>query len=335
MRRWLARLCVLLAIAMLPVPSARAAQPSGSVPRIGFLTATPLTSPETQASRDAFLRGLREHGYVEGRDIVVEYRTADARIERLAGLAIELVGLKVDLIVATATPAVRAAQQATTTIPIVGMNMGDPVRDGLVASLARPGGNITGTTFLGPELIAKRFELAKEALATVSRVALLWHPGAFSEQTMRGMLKEADASARALGLHLRFVEVRGPEELDRAFSTLARERTDAVFVFPSTLLFSERQRVVALGARHRVPLLCNAREFAQLGAFMSYGASIAEGARRTASFVDKILKGARPSDLPVEQPTTFELVINLKTARALGITVPPALLLRADQVIDK
>ena len=326
---------MLLAVTLLPAPHMREAQASTALRRIGFLTATPLTSPETRASRDAFLQGLREHGYVEGRDVVVEYRTADARIERLASLAAELVRLKVDLIVATATPAVRAAQQATTTIPIVGMNMGDPVRDGLVASLGRPGGNITGTTFLGPELIAKRFELAKEALATLSRVAILWHPGAFSEQTMRGMLKEADASARALGLHPRLLEVRDPESLDRAFSTLARERAEAVFVFPSTMLYSERQRLVALAARHRVPLLCNAREFAQLGAFMSYGASIVEGARRSASFVDKIFKGARPGDLPVEQPTTFELVINLKTAKALGLTVPPALLLRADQVIEK
>jgi putative ABC transport system substrate-binding protein len=189
--------------------------------------------------------------------------------------------------------------------------------------------------FLGPELVPKRFELLKEALPTASRVAILWHPGAFGEQTMRDTVKEAETSARALGLQLRLVEVRGADEFDRAFSTIARERADAVFVFPSTMLFTERKRLVALAAKHRVPLLGNAREFTQLGGFISYGASIPEGARRSASYLDKILKGAKPGDLPVEQPTTFELVINLKTAKALGLTVPPALLLRADQVIEQ
>jgi putative ABC transport system substrate-binding protein len=203
-----------------------------------------------------------------------------------------------------------------------------------VASLARPGGNVTGTTFLGPELVSKRFELLREALPTAARVAILWHPGAFGEQTMREMVKEAEASARALGLQLRLVEVRAPGELDRAFTTIAGERADVVFVFPSAMLFNERKRLVALAARHRVPLLGNAREFAELGGFASYGAPVLDGHRRGAAHVDRILKGARPGDLPVEQPTTFELVINLKTAKALGLTIPPALRLRADQVIE-
>jgi putative tryptophan/tyrosine transport system substrate-binding protein len=214
------------------------------------------------------------------------------------------------------------------------MSMGDPVRDGLVASLAKPGGNITGTTFLGPELVPKRLELLKEALPKVSRVAILWHPSAFGEQTMADMWKQAEASARALGLQLRRVEVRGPDEFDRAFSTIIRERPQALFVFPSTMLFLERRRLVELATKHRVPLLGNAREFAVLGGLMAYGASITESARRSATFVDKILKGARPGDLPVEQPTKFELVINLKTAKALGLTIPKTLLLQADQVIE-
>ena len=265
---------------------------------------------------------------------MVEYRAADGKLERLSGLASELSRLKVDLIVAGATPGTRAAQQATSTIPIVGVNMGDPVRDGFVASLAKPGGNITGTTFLGPELVPKRLELLRQALPGASRVAILWHPGAFGEHTMRDMLKEAEASAQALGLRLRLVEVREPAELDRAFSTVARERPDALFVFPSAMLFGERRRLVGLAAKHRVPLLGNAREYALLGGLIAYGASIPDAARRSASYVDKILKGARPGDLPVEQPTKFELVINMKTAKALGLTIPSAVLARADEIIQ-
>ena len=310
------------------------AQQAGKVARIGFLLTGSLAYPETQATIEAFRQGLGEHGYIEGQNIVVEYRAADGMIERLPALATELTRLKVDLIVAGATPGARAAQQATTTIPIVGVSMGDPVRDGLVASLAKPGGNVTGTTFLGPELVPKRLELLKEALPGVSRVAVLWHPGAFGEQTMRDMWKEAEASARTLGLKLRRVEVRGPDEFDLGFSTITRDRAQALFVFPSTMLFNERRRLVALAAKHRVPLVGNAKEFAMLGALVAYGASLQESARRAATYVNKILKGARPADLPVEQPTKFELVINLKTAKTLGLTIPQSLLQRADQVID-
>ncbi len=283
---------------------------------------------------EAFRQGLRERGYVEGQNIVIEYRSADGKIERFARLATELVRLKVDLIVAGNTPMARAAQQATTTIPIVAGAMGDPVGDGLVASLSRPGGNITGLTFLGPELVPKRLGLLKEAIPRISRVAALWHPGAFGERTTQDMLKETDAAARSLGVHLQLVEVRGPNELDRAFSTMTKERGEALMMFPSTMLFNERRRIVDLAAKSRLPAMYPARQFVELGGLISYGASLTDLTRRAAIYVDKILKGAKPADLPVEQPSKFELVINLKTAKALGLTIPPSLLGRADEVIQ-
>ena len=314
-------------------PLAARAQ-TAKVARIGYLITGALESPETRMNRDAFRLGLTELGYIEGRNIVIEYRAADGKIERLPGLATELVGLKVDLIVALATPAGRAAQQATTTIPIVVTAMGDPVRDGLVASLARPGGNITGTTFLGPELVPKRLSFLRELLPTISRVAVLWHPGAFSEPTIREMLNEVAQAARTLGVQLQLVEVRSADEFDHAFTTMVGARAEALFQFPSTLLFNERRRIVDLAARHRLPAMFNAREFVQLGGLIAYGANLAELNRRAAAYVDKILKGAKPSDLPVEQPTKFELFINLKTANALGLAVPDRLLVGADEVIE-
>lgn len=321
-------------VALLVGPLAAEAQQSAKVARIGSLTTGSLESPETRASLDAFRQGLHERGYVEGQNILIEYRAANGNIERLPGLAKELVRLKVDVIVAGATPAARAAQQATTTIPIAAVAMGDPVRDGLVTSLARSGGNITGSTFLGPELVPKRLALLKEALPKVSRVGVLWHPDAFGERTMRDMLNETEAAARPLGLQLQLVEVRGPDEFDRAFSMIMPERPDALFVFPSALLFGERRRIVALAEKHRLPSMFNAREFVELGGLIAYGTSILDLNRRAAAYVDKILRGAKPGDLPVEQPTKFELVINLKTSRTLGITIPQSLLLRADEVIE-
>jgi ABC-type uncharacterized transport system substrate-binding protein len=315
-------------------PLGARAQQAARIARIGYLITGALESPETKINRDAFRQGLNELGYIEGRNIVIEYRSADGKIERLPGLATELVGLRVDLIVAQATPAGRAAQQATTTIPIVVTAMGDPVRDGLVASLARPGGNITGTTFLGPELVPKRLSFLRELLPTISRVAVLWHPGAFSEPTIREMLNEVAQAARRLGVQLQLVEVRSADEFDHAFTTMVGARAEALFQFPSTLLFNERRRIVDLAARHRLPAMFNAREFVQLGGLIAYGANLAELNRRAAAYVDKILKGAKPSDLPVEQPTKFELFINLKTARALGLAVPDRLLVGADEVIE-
>jgi ABC-type uncharacterized transport system substrate-binding protein len=315
-------------------PLNAAAQPAGKVWRIGWLLTGSLESPETRLLRDAFREGVRERGYIEGQNIVIEYRPADGRIERFPRLASELVRLKLDLIIAANTLAARAAQQATTTIPIVVPVMGDPVGDGLVASLARPGGNITGLTFLGPELVPKRVGLLKEALPRVSRVAALWHPGGYSEGTTRNMVKQTEAAAQTLGVQLQLVGVRGPDELDRAFSTMTREHADALIVFPSPMLFNERRRIVDLAVQHRLPSISVGREFVELGGLIAYGASIPGLVRRSAIYVDKILKGAKPGDLPIEQPTKFELVINLKTAKTLGLTIPPAVLARADEVIQ-
>ena len=319
---------------LLAAPLAAAAQQPARVARIGYLVSGSLESPEARASLDAFRQGLREQGYVEGQNLLIEYREADGKLERLPGLALKLARLKPDLIVAGATPAARAAKQATTTIPIVAPSMGDPVRDGLVVSLARPGANLTGSTFLGPELVPKRLELLKEALPKVSRVAVLWHPRAFGERTMKDMWTEIEAAVRTLAVQLQPAQVEGPDELDHTFTATGRGRPEALFTFPSTMLFSQRRRIVALAAKHRLPSMFNAREYVELGGLMGYGASISDLARRAAIYVGKILKGAKPGDLPIEQPTKFELVINLKTAKALGLTILPSLLLRADQVIE-
>jgi putative ABC transport system substrate-binding protein len=323
-----------LAGGLLAAPLAAEGPQAGSVARIGYLVFSPLESPETRVALDAFRQGLRERDYVEGQNIAIEYRSADGKIERFPGLATELARLKVDLIVAPNTPAARAAQQATTTIPIVASAMSDPVGDGLVASLARPGGNITGLTFLGPELVPKLLGLLTEALPKVTRVAALWTPGELGKPTTRDMLKGTEAAARALGVQLQLVGVRGPDEFDRAFSTMTKERAEALLVFPSPLLYNERRRIVDLVTKHRLPSMYNAREQVELGGLIGYGASITDLLRRGATLVDKILKGAKPGDLPVEQATKYELVINLKTAKALGLTIPSSLLQRADQVIE-
>ena len=325
----------IMTLGLIPVwPLAVRAQQSKNIPRIGFLTTGSIELPETRASLKAFYQGLREHGYIDGQNILVEVRAADSKVERFPALASELVRLNVDLIVASNSLAARAAQQATTTIPIVVPVMGDPVGDGLVASLARPGGNITGLTFLGPQLVPKRLALLKEALPTASWIAGLWHPAAYGERTMNDMMNEAVAAARTLGVQLRLVAVHGPDELNQAFSSIAGARADVLFVFPSPMLFTERKRIVDLGAEHRLPIIAMGKEFVQLGGLMSYGADIVDFNRRSATYVDKILKGAKPADLPVEQPTKFELFINLKTAKELGFEIPATLLARADEVIE-
>jgi putative ABC transport system substrate-binding protein len=269
---------------------------------------------------------------VEGQNIAIEYRFAVGNMDLLPGLAAELVRLNVDIIFAATTPAARAAKRATASIPIVSPNMGDPVADGLVASLAHPGGNVTGSTFLGPELVPKRMELLKQALPNASRIALLWHPRAFGEQTMRDMLAQAEAAARSQGLQVQLLEVQRAGDFDRAFATIAQ--ADALVIFPSVMLFVERERISKLAEKHRLPTISVAREYVEVGGLISYGPSIFDLFRRAAGYVDRILKGAKPADLPVEQPTRFELVINLKTAKALGITFPATLLALADQVIE-
>jgi ABC-type uncharacterized transport system substrate-binding protein len=315
-------------------PPVGRAQPAATAARVGFLATGSADSPQVQADLDAFRQGLLALGYSEDRNIVIEMRAADGAIERLPVLAAELARSKVDVIVALATPAGRAAQQTTTAIPIVVSAMGDPVRDGLVASLARPGGNITGNTFLGPELVTKRLSLLKELIPTMSRVAVLWHPGAFSEQTTTAMLKDLADAAGGLGVQLQAVGARSRDEFERAFSEMAQGHADAMLELPSPMFFVEKIQIIDLASRNRLPAMYNAREFVQLGGLIAYGASIQELHRRAAIYVDKILKGAKPSDLPVEQPTKFELFINRKTAQMLGLKLSPTLLATADEVIE-
>jgi len=322
-------LAVILVLRLLAPPAAEAQQAT-QIARIGYLGGSPLNLQ----LHEAFLQGLRDLGYVEGRNFVIEYRSHEGKVERLPALAAELVALKVDVIVAGGTPQAPAAKQATRTLPIVFTAVGDPVTDGLVPSLARPGGNVTGLSALTPELVGKCLEQLKQTLPGVSRVAVLWQPGAFSERTEKDMLKGADVAARALGVQLQFVEARGPADFDRAFSDMTRARAGALTSLGGSMFFNERRRLVDLAAKNRLPALYQQREFVDAGGLMAYGANLADNFRRAAGYVDKILKGTKPGDLPIEQPTKFELVINMKTAKALGLTIPPSLLQRADQVIQ-
>jgi putative ABC transport system substrate-binding protein len=324
-------LLTLLAGALGPPLAAGAQQQAEKIPRIGYLVTNQAAALHMQ---QAFLQGLRDLGYVEGRNLVIEYRNAEGKLERLPALATELVALKVDVIVAGGTPAALAANQATRTLPIVFPVAVDPVTSGLVTSLARPGGNVTGLSALFPELVAKCLEQLKRAVPGVSRVAVLWQPGAVGERTEKDMLNEAEAAGRALGVRLQFVEVRGPADFDRAFSDITRARAGGLTVLGSVMFVNERRRLVDLAAKSRLPAVYVQREFVDAGGLMAYGPNIADLFRRSAVHVDKILKGAKPADLPVEQPTKFDLIINRKTAKALGLTIPPSLLARADQVIE-
>ena len=313
---------------LLAAPLVVEAQQAAKIARIGYLATNP-RAPE------AFLQGLRDLGYIEGRNVMIEYRDAAGKPERFPALAAELVALKVDVIVTAAgTPAAMAAKQATSTIPIVFTAAADPVTSGLVASLARPGGNVTGLSNVTLELTSKWLEVLTQAVPGVSRVAVLWEPGSMPERTQKDIRREADVAARMLGVRLQVVEVGGPADFDQAFSDMTRERAGGVIVMGSTMIIDERRRLVDLAAKHRLPALYTWRWFVDAGGLMAYGPNVADIFRRTASYVDKILKGAIPADLPVEQPTKFDLVINLKTAKALGLTIPPSLLARADQVIE-
>ena len=317
-----------LALGIFVAPLAADAQQQGKVTRLGLLV--PGTASSFAHRIEPFRQQLRELGYVEARNIFIEYRYAEGRAERFPDLAAELVRLKVDIIVTWGTPASRAAKQATSTIPIVMANVGDAVGAGLVASLARPGGNITGSSYLFPEIVAKRFELLKETLP-VTRVAVLVNPA----NPVHGLvLKEIEVAARVLALELQHVEVRDPNEFDRAFSAMTKKRADALVVLDDGMFVHHRARIANLALKSRLPTMYGLREEVEAGGLMAYGVNLPDLARRAAVFVDKILKGAKPVDLPVEQPTRFELVVNLKTAKALGLTIPPSVLIRADEVIQ-
>ena len=311
------------------------AQSGTKIPRIGVLS--PSRSEDASLNRvalKAFVAGLRDLGYVDGQNIIIDRELSEANTNQLREAAIELVNHNVDVIVAMSTTAARPAKQATDVIPIVAIGMADPVNDELVASLARPGGNVTGTSFLGPQLVTKLLQLLSEVAPQHSRVVILWHPRAYRDRTMDGMVKEAEHAAQTLGMILQFVPANSPEEITGVFSAISRDGADALCMFPSPMLFAEYGRIVRIVADKRLPTIYGAREGVELGGLMSYGPNQADLARQTASYVDKILKGAKPAELPVQQPTKFELVINLKTARALGINVPLILQQTADEVIE-
>ena len=280
---------------------------------------------------DVLTEALRELGWVEGENVVFERRYAENRLERLPELAADLVRLKVDVIVATGTLAPLAAKRATSTIPIVMTAAGDPLGTGLVDSLARPGGNITGMSLMVPELGGKRLELLKELLPRLARVAVLWNA---ANPYSPLVFKQVQAAGSILGIEVQSLEVRDPGDFDGAFETVRRQHPDALMTVDDTLTINHRKRIADFAVGQLLPTLQGFREFVTAGALMSYGANVIDLARRAAGYVDKILKGAKPADLPVQQPTKFELVINLKTAKALGITIPPSLLARADEVIE-
>lgn len=315
-----------LATGLLATPRLHA-QPEGKAPRVAYLSASSVQS----APVEAFRQGLREIGYVEGRNILIEYRWADGRLDRLPGPAAELVRLGVNVIVAANTPAALAAKNATSTIPIILVTSGDPVGSGLVASLARPGGNITGLSLMSSLAISgKPLDLLKEAFPAVTHVAVLANP---VNPPTAGLLVETELAARSLGLRLRVVHVREPKEFDDAFNTIKNERVPALLVIADPLVNDNRDRIVAFAATNRLSAIYPYRSFVDAGGLISYGASISDLSRRAATCIDRILKGAKPADLPVEQPTKFELIINAKTAKTLGIIIPQSLLLRADEVV--
>ena len=319
----------LLGGAVAAVPLAVAAQEARKLPRIGFLG-------NSTASLEANLVGpfresLRNLGYVEGRNISIEYRWAEGNYDRFPTLIAELIALKVDVIVTAGTPAALAVKKATASIPLVMVAVGDPVGTGLVASLGRPGGNVTGLTSIAPELEGKRLELLKEALPRVSRVAVLWNP---ANAYQIGSEKEVQAAAKVLRISVVSLPVRNPEELGNAFAAIPREHADAILVLADRLFLHNRERIADFAIKNRLPGMNAYRELVEAGGLMSFGPSYAMMHRQAATYVDKILKGAKAGDMPIEQPAKFELVMNLKTAKALGLTIPQSLLLRADEVIQ-
>ena len=331
MNRRSATLALIAGAASLPLgPRRVTAQQPGRVYRIGYLS-TP-TRQSVARALDAFLRKLRELGLVEGQNLTIEYRWAEGNVERLPDLAAELVRLKVDLIVAPAASAALAAQKATSSIPVVMIFPIDPVKSGLVKSLRRPGGNVTGTTSaLGNEITGKQLQLLTDAVPGTSRVAMLWNS---SVQESAVQVREAEAAAQSMGIQLQAVPARGPEDLDSALAAMARGRAQALLVSNDSTFLVHGARIAELALKGRLPTMCSFREYVDAGSLMAYAVNMADFIGRAAGYVDRILKGANPADLPVEQPTKFELVINLKTAKALGITLSPAFLQRADDVIQ-
>jgi putative tryptophan/tyrosine transport system substrate-binding protein len=304
-----------------------AAQQPARIARIGFLH--PGTAPN--ASADVFRQTLHDLGYVEGRDVTIEFRWAEGRMDRLSPLAAELVALKVDVIVVGTTPAIKAVAEKTKTIPIVMTVVADPVADGLVQSLGRPGGNVTGLTIISPELSGKRIELLKEAVPRLARLAVLWNP---ANPTHASALRESQATAKALGLQALPVAVRAAGDVDGAFATIARERATALFVLDDAILFIERQLISDLALKNRLPMVSGISGYADAGGLMTYGARQTDLYHRAAIIVDRILKGAKPANLPIEQPSSFEFVLNLKTAKSLGLAIPDSVLWRADRLIE-
>ena len=321
------RLALLAMLALVALPAApAAAQSPAPSHRIGYLTVS-----AQPAREEIFRQELRRLGYTEGQNLTIEYRAAEGRFERLPALAAELVGLKVDVLVTVVTQASLAAKKATGTIPIVMVGVGDPVGTGLVASLARPGGNVTGNSTTAAEVVGKQLELVRELRPKASRVGVLWNPAnaVFQKQA----LGEAKAAAAKLKLRLQIAEARGPAEFDRAFATIAGQRVDAVLVIGDPVFNAHASELAELAVKHRLPAVSSAREYVERGFLMTYGPSFADAHRLSAAYVDRILKGARPADLPVEQITKFELFINARTARVIGVSVPQALVARADHVI--
>jgi putative ABC transport system substrate-binding protein len=318
-----------LAGGLLATPLAAEGQRAGKAPQIGVLGAT---RPEDLPQLEGLRHGLRERGYVEGQDIVIEYRWAQGRFERLPGLAAELVGLKPAMIVALVTQASLAARKATSTIPIVMVAVGDPIGAGLVASLARPGGNVTGNSSISPEVVGKSLELLTEVAPGRRRVAILWNPANAVFQAQ--MVKAAEAASHRLGLQAQVIAASDARAIDKAFQAMARERAEALAILSDPVFIAERSRIASLAAKSRLPSVSGFREYAEAGGVAAYGPDFYEVYRGAATYVDRILKGAKPGDLAVEQPTKFELVVNLRTARALGVTIPPSLLQRADRVIE-
>ena len=319
-----------LPAALLAAPLAAAAQQK--VYRIGFLLTVAPEDPALPGVTEAFRQGLREHGWVEGQNVTVEYRYARGTPELFPELAADLVRIGVDVILVGPGPAALAAKKATSTIPIVFAAAINPVATGLVASLARPGGNVTGVSlFAGPEVAGKALQLLKEAAPRVTRVAVLWNPANAGHPAL---VKEAEVAARALRVGLRVYEARATDALDQAFAIMSRERTGALVVLVDGMFNAHRTRIAALAARHRLPAIYGLTTHVEAGGLMAYAPSLVDNFRRAGVYVGKILRGAKPGDLPVEQPTRFELSINMKTAKALGLTIPPSLLLRADHVIE-